>query len=358
MNENTYQQLADRLNALPNGFPPTDDGAELKLLAKLYSPDEAALAAKLRLTLETPDQIADRIGGDPKELKICLKSMVKRGLISAGRAEGGLGYGLMPFAVGIYEMQVNIIDEELAQLFENYYQQAFGEALRVKPALHRVIPVNETVQMDMEVQPFESVSDIIGKANAWGVIDCICRKQKGLIGDPCNHPLEVCMVMNKRPGAFDNNPHIRGLTLDEAYSTLQFAAESGLVHSVSNDQRGSWYICNCCTCSCAVLRGMADLGIANVIARSAFVNYVDEELCLSCGDCIEYCQFDALTLDEFAQVDSMRCVGCGVCVPVCPENALSLIRRPEEEIKTPPADFDTWMRERAQARNLDINEVL
>ena len=50
MTDNPYRQLAERLNALPNGFPPAADGAELRLLAKLYTPDEAALAAKLRLT--------------------------------------------------------------------------------------------------------------------------------------------------------------------------------------------------------------------------------------------------------------------------------------------------------------------
>jgi electron transport complex protein RnfB len=54
--------------------------------------------------------------------------------------------------------------------------------------------------------------------------------------------------------------------------TLRRAAEAGLVHSVSNSVEGTYYICNCCTCSCGILRGMAELGIANVVASSAFVN--------------------------------------------------------------------------------------
>jgi len=44
MSKNPYKRLAERLNALPNGFPPTEDGAELRLLEKLYTPEEAALA--------------------------------------------------------------------------------------------------------------------------------------------------------------------------------------------------------------------------------------------------------------------------------------------------------------------------
>ncbi len=38
MNENPYKSLAERLDALPNGFPPTADGAELRLLVYLYTP--------------------------------------------------------------------------------------------------------------------------------------------------------------------------------------------------------------------------------------------------------------------------------------------------------------------------------
>ena len=59
--------------------------------------------------------------------------MARRGLIKAGRVEGGLGYGLMPFVVGIYEMQVERLDADLAQLFEDYYRRSFGQMLSVRP---------------------------------------------------------------------------------------------------------------------------------------------------------------------------------------------------------------------------------
>ncbi len=363
MNESSYQRLAARLDALPDGFPATEDGAELRLLAKLFTPEEAALAAKLRLSLETSRQVADRIGGDAKVLRKQLKAMAGRGLIAAGRTEDGLGYGLMPFVVGIYEMQVNTMDEELARLFEAYYLEAFGQALSIKPQIHRVIPVGESVRADMEVHPYESAADLVNHAQAWGVTDCICRKQKALIGEPCEHPLDVCMVLSERPGAFDHAPNVHVLTLEGALDTLKRAAEAGLVHSVSNNQQGIWYVCNCCTCACGILRGMVDLGIANVVARSAFVNQVDAELCMGCGTCVERCQFGTLSLDstsgdEIVQVDDVRCVGCGVCVASCPVGALSLVRRPPEEILSPPPTKRAWREQRAVARDLDLNEVL
>ena len=361
MTAEIYRQLAQRLDALPNGYPATEDGTELRILEKLFTPEEAELASNLRLTLETPDEIATRLGRDRREIKPMLKTMTRNGLIKAGRAEQGLGYGLLPFVIGIYEYQLARIDAEFAQLFEDYYAKGFAKGLKVEPAFHRVLPVNETVRNDMEVQPYESAAAIVENAQAWGVVDCICRVQKKLVGDPCDHPVDVCMVFNSRPGVFDQTPDIKALTKEESYATLQRAADAGLVHSVSNSQDGNTYICNCCTCSCGVLRGMAELGIANVVARSAFVNTVEPEVCVGCESCIDYCQFGALSLepaDPYIQISETRCVGCGVCVPVCPDGALTLIRRPEDEIMPVPITHDDWLQERAQARGIDLNEVL
>jgi ferredoxin len=351
--DNPYKQLAEQLNALPNGFPPTADGRELKLLAKLYAPEEAGLAAQLLPSLETVEEIAARTGREAAGLRDQLKAMSRRGLVEAGRKDGALGFKLLPFVVGIYEMQVGTMDAELARLFEDYFQSAFGKMLGVKPQFHRVIPVYETVRNSMEVRPFESASEIVNAMQSWGVLDCICRKQKALIGQACEHPIDVCMAMNPQPNAFEKNPVIRALTRDEAMGTLRRAAEAGLVHSVSNSAEGMYYICNCCTCSCGILRGMAELGIANVVASSAFVNQVDDAICNGCEDCIQSCQFNALSMDGLvAKVEAVRCTGCGVCVIACSTGALGLVRRPEEEVKPIPQTFADWGAQRIAERGL------
>ena len=352
MEINPYKLLALRLDFLPNGFPATEDGVELKLLAKLFSPEEAALASQLRPSLETSDQIAKRIGGSSEELKQILKGMARRGLITCARVDKGIGFGIMPFVVGFYEMQVNHIDRELASLFEAYYQTAASKMFAVEPQFHRVVPVAESIPNNLEIQPFESVKNILNQAKAWGVVDCICRKQKALIGKACQHPLDVCMVLSPVSGAFDNSKTVQRLTLAEAEATLHRAAEAGLVHSVSNNQKGIWYICNCCTCSCGILRGIAELGLANVVARSAFVSRVDKEICIGCETCLPFCQFGALSCDLTAYVDEARCVGCGICVYHCPENAIKLEIRPIAEIKPPPANEFAWREARARARGL------
>jgi ferredoxin len=357
MNQSAYQHLAHRLDELPNGFPSTPDGAEIKMLAHLYTPEEAELVANLRLTLETPAQVAERTGGDPAEIRNSLKSMARRGLISAGRMEEGLGYGLMPFVVGIYEMQVATLDAEMACLFEDYYRQAFGAILAVQPPVHRVIPVMESVKSDIAIQPYESAAEIVRSAKAWGVLDCVCRKQKALIGEACEHPIDICMAFSNQPGVFDQSQVVRAMTEAEALQTLERAAKAGLVHSVSNSLHGLGYICNCCTCSCGVLRGIAEMGILNAVAYSPFINTVDEDRCNGCETCLEGCQFNALHLEMVMTVDALHCVGCGVCVPLCPEDALSLVRRPESDLRPIPLDENDWRQQRAMARGLDLSKV-
>jgi len=339
--DSPYRRLARSLDGLPNRFPAAQDGSDLRLLAWLFTPEQADLAAELRPELETPTQISQRLGHDLHETVTLLKEMSQKGLVATGKTEHGrLGFGLLPFVVGIYENQNERMDTELARLFEDYFLQAFGRALEIRPQVHRVIPVKESIPNTMEIQPFESVSNLIDRSQAWGVLDCICRKQKALIGQACKHPIDVCLVFADTPDAFAGSTTVRPLTRQGAYQTLRRAAQAGLVHCVSNNQSNVWYICNCCTCSCGVLRGMVDLGIANVVARSPFVNRVDENLCTGCGECLDSCQFNALSVNGVAKVQEIRCAGCGVCVQFCQQGALKLERRPGE--CTPPTSEEDW----------------
>ncbi len=358
MDEKTYKRLAEHLDALPSGFPPTEDGVELRILAHLFTPEEARLAAQLRTTIKTAKEISERIGGDVDTVGSLLNGMVGKNLIGTGPVEGERGFFLMPFVIGFYEEQKSTMDEELARLVEDYMQQTFEILLGIEPKLHRVIPVNETIQIDMEIHPYESIVDIVAMAKAWSVFDCICRKQKMLIGDPCEHPVELCMAFSEIPGAFDGSSHYKALTQEEAVATLQRASDVGLVHTVSNSQKEIGYLCNCCTCSCNMLRGLSEMGIANTIARSAFVNEVDEDVCNGCETCLDYCQFDALSIEDgIAAVSVLACVGCGVCVPSCDTEALSLVRRPEEDVLKIPVTGDDWGVARAETRGISLDNI-
>ena len=43
MTEEIYQQLARHLDDLPGGFPPTKSGVELRILRRLFTPEQASL---------------------------------------------------------------------------------------------------------------------------------------------------------------------------------------------------------------------------------------------------------------------------------------------------------------------------
>ncbi|MGD9101556.1 MAG: 4Fe-4S dicluster domain-containing protein, partial [Anaerolineae bacterium] len=117
-----------------------------------------------------------------------------------------------------------------------------------------------------------------------------------------------------------------------------------------------FYICNCCTCSCGIMRSVAEFGNLTAVARSNFLAAVDVEECIGCEDCVETCQFGALSLPEdVCVVDSVRCMGCGICVTACPTEALSLARRPKGETAPVPANLKEWEAQRIQARGLSVS---
>jgi MinD superfamily P-loop ATPase len=47
---------------------------------------------------------------------------------------------------------------------------------------------------------------------------------------------------------------------------------------------------------------------------------IDPERCIECGECIDYCQFNAIGPDFV--VNKIDCEGCGVCVHFCPVQAI------------------------------------
>lgn len=360
MPEDVYRRLARRLDTIPNGFPATESGVELRLLAKIFTPEEAELAGVMRLTCEPTADISSRaVVADSKTAYRTLKGMVRKGLIRVKKGDGQLVFGLMPFVVGIYEEQLPRLDEELAVLLEQYYQETRAGIVRKAPHVHRVIPVEKAIPFDVEIFPYEQAFEMLDGAQSWGVRDCICRVQQQLVGKGCDRPIENCLVFAPVEGAFDHSQSTRPISKGESMRILRAAEEAGLVHSAANHRNQHFYICNCCTCCCGVMRGVAEFDIPTAIAHSDFRAVVDDGLCAACGECIEHCQFGALSLPEYAcVVDCTHCVGCGLCIVACPTGAVQLERRPEGEVPPPPADLKEWMVRHAEQRNLSIFDVL
>ena len=129
ISKNPYERLRDYLNQLPLGFPETQSGVELKILKKLFSESEAELALLLTPAPEETLQIAGRTGIPMDGLEENLASMSKNGLIFRIRRQGKTLYNLAPFMIGLYEYSVNKMDQELAELCRQYYDEAYQEEM-------------------------------------------------------------------------------------------------------------------------------------------------------------------------------------------------------------------------------------
>lgn len=72
---------------------------------------------------------------------------------------------------------------------------------------------------------------------------------------------------------------------------------------------------------------------------SMMVPKIDEQKCTACGECVQFCAFNALAMiGNTVMVFDNLCHGCGGCTLVCAEGAIAEGRRPVGEIvegKTP-----------------------
>lgn len=111
--DRVYESLAEHLNTMPAGFPPTPGGVELRILRRLFTPEEAELAMLLTLRPERAHGIAARCGRDPADLAVKLESMARKGLIFRIRKGEEVRYMAAQFVIGIWEYHVNDLDMDL-----------------------------------------------------------------------------------------------------------------------------------------------------------------------------------------------------------------------------------------------------
>jgi len=197
-------------------------------------------------------------------------------------------------------------------------------------AAKQLVLVNEPINVpDLEqVIPYKRARAIILKNPEQIVaLDCPCRSAKP---NPCL-PLDVCLVVGEPFASFvmEHNPDkARWITQQQAVEILEAEDARGHVHHAffKDAMLGRFYaICNCCACCCGAIH--AHQSGTPMLASSGYVAQINEDLCLACGDCVENCQFGALTLGAVSsQVEFEKCMGCGVCVDKCPAEAISLKR--------------------------------
>jgi len=339
-----YERLRERLDMFPQGFPKTESRIEIKILKHLFTQEEAEIALSLRPVPEPVSTVAERMGRDEKALGEILLSMSRKGLILRFRAsEEEVYYFLAPWVVGIWEFQLNNLNPENAEWFGKYHEEGtVPERRRTKTSAFRVLPVEQEIRNSSEIEPYEKVSEIIESSTKFAVADCICRKEKQILGQGCGRLMEGCLVFDVAADYYVENGLAREISKEEARQVLRRAEEDGLVHHSSNHQGQKIFICNCCACCCMAMSHVVKYGNPHGIAMSNYSAQVDEKACTACETCIDRCQFGAISVEqEVSVIDRSRCKGCGLCVSTCPAEALSMVRKsPEEQLPVFASDAE------------------
>jgi len=345
-----YTRLRDHLDSLPAGFPATESGVELRILKRLFTPEEAGLAIHVGMKLEPAAAIAGRAGLSEEEAQARLKQMSRRGLIFSIEApDRPHVYMAAQFVIGIWEYHVNDLDPEFIRDMDEYIPVLSRTAFSRVPQL-RTIPVGKSISAGMEVLPYEQAEAIVRKQTTFLVAPCICRREHQMKGAGCEKLMEACLIFGWGAEYYARNGLGRFITLEETLEILKMAEEQGLVLQPSNSQ-DIVNICCCCGDCCQVLKHLKRQPAPAAAVASPFVAALDTGLCVGCGTCQDRCQMDALTMaDALAVLNIDRCIGCGLCVTTCPSGALSLQRKPSEKLPPVPKNPREALILRAKAR--------
>lgn len=345
-----YAELREFLDRLPGGYPATDSGVELRILKKLFTPEEAKMAVHLSLEPQPVPVIAERCGREESEAGEMLESMAVKGLVFRIREGDKVLYQAAQFNVGFYDFQVKTIDKELAEMIREYMRSWDTTVTDAATRQFRVVPVSSAVEVTHAVATYDRVRDLVRAHKYIAVEPCMCRNEQRLMGHDCGRPLENCLSFGDFARYYIENGWGREISQEEALRILDNAEESALVLCPTNTQEAA-FICSCCGCCCGVLRRLKSLPDPGEVVVSSFWSRIDPDLCSACGECLERCQMDAIVEGEgFMEVNKARCIGCGLCLTSCPEDAVSLQMKPE--VEAPPADWDETMARILKERGL------
>ena len=340
--ESLYRRLQQHLDRMPVGFPATQSGVEIRILQRLFTPDEAEIALELSAIPEPAATIHKRFKSRMAlpELKQKLDRMAEKGNILAWPIEGEVRYAKMIFAIGMYERQVKKLTPEFERDTRQYMEEAFGQAFHTRKTTQlRIVPVNKRIAVERGVTTYDQIrAHVEASPGPFAAIPCICRSGQDLLGESCKQTKlrDNCLMIGMAARWAADSGMGRTISREEMLDLLDQADKEGLVLEPENT-KSPMFVCCCCGCCCNVLQSAKRLPNPADYFSSNFHAAVAPDVCESCGTCEVRCQMEAISSPEGkAVVDRLRCIGCAPCVTTCPSGALRL--EPNEKPRIPPDD--------------------
>jgi len=273
----------------------TDEMAEVALCLGLRKPQSAA-------------QIAAQCGKPVDVAQKLLWDLAMAGVCFVNSIDGVDQYWHDLWIPGHMEMMANNLENvrkfpQIAESFEAYGRvrgpQTAGN-FPVGKGLMRVIPIEKSIEGETRRASYEEISKYLNDATLFSVSDCSCRTAREAMGEGCGHLKEdMCIQMGHAAEYYIRTGRGREVTREEAFEIIRRAEANGLMHQIPNtDGPGKTHaICNCCGCSCLSMR-TASMFYNNDMVRSNYISQVDVQACVACGECVEVCPVNALTLGQ------------------------------------------------------------
>jgi len=321
----------------------------LPMVKARYTPEEAELLTGIPFANPfanpTLEGLAEQKKMNPAVLRSKLDDAAKKGIVFRTVDGDTVHYSLndaffvfmrSSFWPGRDDKASKTIAPLMNGYFHNgFFDEAFGAA-HIRGL--QTIPIENTIDDTRTVLPYEDVVKVLDGLDYFCVATCPCRHRKNL--DPhtpdCKHPTKNCLHFGELARYMVQQELGEEITREQAREILKKAADSGLVHGISNWQQGVDTICNCCKCCCMWFESYHVLKHSGTLDPSNYRVAVTQETCEGCGLCVKRCPMEALRLEEsplannktgkVASLDVERCIGCGVCVHKCPSKSLVLER--------------------------------
>jgi len=338
------------------GFP--ESSSLRALLEYLMSPRQADLAAAMP---GNPDDLAEKLGMDQAVAMSDIYDLYRRGVAfpknrytmekcrfagTVGELHDAVGSRLSTDPQAEPALYKLLWDFRRADMDRNIAERAAN----FEAPIIRVLPPYKLVKDHPQLLPSENLKELINAQTRIAEAGCTCRKTKRTLDDACHTTTDGhCIVFGKAADNCITRGTAKEITKEKAMDFFLKMEEDGIIHNWLNYEGTKLFImCNCCPCCCIAIHPLREHGVSysKWWAPSRWEARVDDDRCIGCEQCLDFCAFEAIEMREVdgedrAFVSAEKCMGCGACVIRCPNGSIDfdLVRPPEHIPRELAASF-------------------